>query len=69
MGVLRLLGGLLGIAALLTLLVVAIWATMWLVLLTVRHLPMVGRRHRHDRWSAMQREGNRAPRSRQMLER
>ena len=55
MGVLRLLGGLAGIAALLALLIVAIWAAMWLVLLVVRHVPIVGRRHRHDRWTDMQR--------------
>jgi hypothetical protein len=57
MGVLRLLGGLLGIAVLVALLVLAIWATLWIVLLIVRHLPMIGRRHRHNCWSAMQQEG------------
>jgi hypothetical protein len=57
-GVLRLLGGLVGIAALLTLLIVTIVAAMWLVLVVVRYLPMIGRRHRHERWSAMQAGGN-----------
>ena len=62
MGVLRLLGGLLGIAALLGLLFVLIWASMWLVLLIVRHFPIVGRRHRHGRWTQMQRDGAHARR-------
>jgi hypothetical protein len=57
MGVLRLLGGLVGITALLSLLVIAICAAMWVVLLAVRHVPVVGRRHRHARWSEMQRQG------------
>jgi hypothetical protein len=57
MGVLRLIGGLVGIAALLALLMAIIWAAMWLVLLIVRHLPMIGLRHRHGRWTDMQHEG------------
>ena len=57
MGVLRLIGGLLGIAALLALLIAIIWAAMWLVLLLVRHFPMIGQRHRHDRWTDMQQDG------------
>ena len=53
MGLLRLLGGLVGIALLLALLTLTIWLAMWLVLLTARKLPMIGRRHRHDRWTQM----------------
>ena len=60
MGVLRLLGGLLGIVALLGVLVVVITSAMWVVLLVVRHVPIIGRRHRHGRWVEMQREGNRS---------
>jgi hypothetical protein len=56
-GVLRLAGGLLGIAAILTFLIAITWAAMWLVLLVVRHIPLIAQRHRHDRWTDMQREG------------
>jgi len=49
-GTFRLLGALGGIAALLAMLAIAIVATMWVILLVVRHFPMVGRRHRHARW-------------------
>ena len=56
MGVLRLLGGLVGIVMLLSVLMAIIWAAMWLVLLVVRHVPIIGQRHRHDRWTDMQHE-------------
>ena len=59
MGVLRLVGALLGIGALLALLALGIWVAMWIALLIARHIPTIGRRHRHDRWSEMQRDGNR----------
>jgi hypothetical protein len=56
MGILRILGGLLGIAGLLVLLVAALVATAWLVLITVRHVPMIGKRYRHAAWDRDQRE-------------
>jgi hypothetical protein len=56
MGILRLLGGLLGIAGLLALLVATMVGTAWLVLITVRYVPMIGQRHRHPAWDRDQRE-------------
>jgi hypothetical protein len=61
MGVLRLVGGWLGIGALLAFLALSIWVAMWIALLIARQIPTIGRRHRHDRWSEMQQDGNRLP--------
>ena len=67
MGFARLLGGLVGIVALLAFLSLVIWSVMWLVLLASRYLPMIGKRHQHPTWKQQQQEGdkslskNRAP--------
>ena len=53
---LRLLGALLGIIGLLGAMSLVIVAAMWMVLLTSRHVPMVGGRHRHRHWAMMQRQ-------------
>ena len=45
-GLLRILGGLAGIAALLLFLIGAVFAIGWLIGLVLRFVPLVGRRHR-----------------------
>jgi hypothetical protein len=48
--VVQFLFGLVLIACALAVLALGIWLACWLVLLSVRRLPLVGRRHRHARW-------------------
>jgi hypothetical protein len=45
--------GLVLIAALVAIQVAALYALMWGVLLLVRKMPMIGRRHRHKDWTRL----------------
>lgn len=53
--VLQLLGGVLGIAVLLTLHALAIYAIWRIVMIVISFVPMIGRRHRHRDWDRLNR--------------
>lgn len=42
-----------GIAALLAAVAAVFYGALWVTLIAMRFLPMVGKRHRHDRWEQM----------------
>jgi len=54
MDVLRFAAGVVGIATLLALQALIIVGGAYVVLLALRHLPMIGRRHRHAHWNEWQ---------------
>ena len=49
----------LGIAGLLAIVAVAFYGLAWAVLIAMRFIPVIGKRHRHDRWDELT---SRAPR-------
>lgn len=57
MGILRVAGGLAGILLMLAVLLVAIYGIGWIVLIAIRNVPIIGRRHRHETWDELQRHG------------
>lgn len=52
---LQLLGGFAMIAAILAALALAGYVLWWIVLVAISRVPMIGRRHRHTRWDALNR--------------
>ena len=48
--------GFVSIAVLLVIAAAALYACWWLVMLAVRYLPIVGRRHKHADWDRMNSE-------------
>jgi len=61
--VITVVSGLLGIAMLLAAVALVFYLTWWAVMLVVRFIPIVGTRHRHDRWDEFQRAGRPGPSS------
>ena len=49
--------GIVAVLALLAIQIVVFYACAWIVLVGMRHLPMVGRGHRHPEWQHLQRGG------------
>jgi len=52
---LQLLSGFAMIGAILAALALAGYVMWWSVLIAIRRVPMIGRRHRHSRWDALNR--------------
>jgi len=52
--VLQILGGFVGIAGLLTLLALALYAVWWIVMVVVSFLPIIGKKHKHRDWDQFQ---------------
>ena len=52
---LQLLGGFAMIAGILAALALAGYLLWWIVLVAISRVPMIGRRHRHARWDALNR--------------
>jgi len=45
--------GLLGIAAILAFLALCLYVIWWAVMIVVSYVPILGKRHRHDRWDEL----------------
>lgn len=56
-GVLQILGGFIGIAGLLALLALALYAVWWMVMIVVSFLPVLGKKHKHPDWDDLQKCG------------
>jgi hypothetical protein len=45
------------IGGLMTAAAAILYASLWVVLFVFRFVPVLGRRHRHDRWDALNKDG------------